>query len=123
MFNKHKVRLRNSNRVRNRIKNDMMLKDRLRLSFFMSNKHIQVQLFDFVSGNVLYGADTRGKEFRAICAENYANHKKVTAFFSMFKKNLPDSYKGAKIVFDRAWRPYMGKVASFGNSLRECFVF
>lgn len=123
MLNKHKIRLRNAKRVKNRIKKDMMLKDRLRVSFFMSNKHIQVQIFDIHVGNVLYGVDTRGKDFRMICNENYANHKKVSAFFDMFKVNLPDHYKGVKVVFDRAWRPYVGKLAVFADSLRECFIF
>ncbi|MDH4263310.1 MAG: 50S ribosomal protein L18 [Spirochaetia bacterium] len=107
-----KFRVRRKLKLRNR-------NNHKRIYMHVSNKHLNAQLINDVTGNTMITVTTVGKEGnnKKNCsnikeAKNLANE--LVAIMNEKKYKLDEAY-----VFDRGDKIYHGKVAAFVEELRE----
>lgn len=96
-------------------------KSQFRLCVCRSNRNFHAQLIDDYSACTVYHVSTLSKEFSRPVGK--LNSDVVSNLGDFFAKNLPESYKGAKIVFDSGYSAYHGLVALFADKVRSCLVF
>ncbi len=93
----------------------------LRLVFRRSNKYINVQLVDDITGKVLDGAFTGSKEFSTLFGGGVArkNAKAAEILAGVFYSRIRVLYRDSKMCFDRGKNRYCGVVKAFADSLRS----
>jgi large subunit ribosomal protein L18 len=92
-----------------------------RLLVHRSNCHFYVQLIDDKSAHTIYSTSTLSKELKS--EKRTLNSNVVLKLAQHFVNNIPDNYKGAKIVFDSGGYAYHGLVKLFADKARECLKF
>lgn len=107
-----KSRVRRKLRLRNR-------NNHKRIYMHVSNKHLNAQLINDVTGDTLITVTTIGKEGNS--AKNCSNIKEAkTLAVELVKMMNEKSYKlDESYVFDRGDKIYHGKVAAFVDELRQ----
>ncbi len=101
-------RQRRHKRIRAKISGD---KNRPRISFFKSNKHIYIQLIDDENGKTIFGISSDGIKGKTM-TEKARDMGKVVAKMALDKKIN-------SVVFDRGGFLYSGKIKVFADSARE----
>jgi large subunit ribosomal protein L18 len=101
-------------RVRTKISK---VSDRLRLSIFKSNMHLEAQIIDDSSSNTVVAASTTEKDLKLVNKSN-CNIKAAERLADVLSKRA--SKKGiSKVVFDRAGYKYHGVIKAFADAMRK----
>ena len=93
--------------------------ERPRLAVHRSNKNMQAQISDDLSGKVLLGISTQSKELDTLRGSDEGTK---TALSRAAGKLLAEKAKAAgitRVVFDRGGYLYHGRVAAFAEGARE----
>lgn len=105
-------------RIRKRIRKKIEgTPERPRLLVLKSNKYIYTHVIDDISGKVLMTVSTLDKNYR----EKNKNHKNTKAgkdLGEMLAKKLKEK-KIKKVVFDRGYYPYHGRVKELADAVRK----
>lgn len=118
MYKKVQVKKEARERVRKRIRKKIQGNSGIpRVYVFKSNRYIFTQAIDDVNGRVLTSASTMEKEFK----EKHKNTKNIEAsrhLGEIMAKRLKQK-KIEKIVFDRGFSPYHGRVKELAEAMRK----
>ncbi|UAT42982.1 50S ribosomal protein L18 [Anaplasmataceae bacterium AB001_6] len=94
----------------------------LKLVINRSNKHFYAQIVDMQKlGKVIFSSSTLSKDF--VRDNSYLNKVRVEKFAKFFVENLPNDYRGKKVVFDKSESTYCDTVSTFADIVRECLDF
>jgi len=105
---KHKLRAQRKKRIRGKISGTP---ERLRVSFFKSNRYLSAQAIDDTTGTTITAIHSK-------TANVPANIEGAKAMGASFAAQLKENGH-TTIVFDRNGYLFHGVVASFANALRE----
>src|SRR5690606_36614624 len=108
---KRDARIRRHRRVRKRVRGKP---ERPRLAVYRSNKHISAQVIDDSAGVTLVAASTYEADARA----SSSNKEGVAAV----GRRVAERARAAgieRVVFDRGWFLYHGRVAALADAARE----
>lgn len=111
---KKKARERIRRRIRKKIQGNS---ETPRVYVFKSNRYIYTQVIDDENGRVLASASTLEKEFRGK-QKNTKNIEASKLLGEIMAKRLKQK-KIKKIVFDRGFSPYHGRVKELAEAMRE----
>ena len=114
-----KEKLKNKRCWRRRNHNRGQLKtsaDRPRLCVYRSNKHINCQIIDDISGKTLVSAGTRDKALQGVAYGGNCDAAKVVGE-AIAKKAIQAGI--SKVAFDRGHYKYHGRVAALADAARE----
>lgn len=92
-----------------------------RLLVHRSNCNFYAQLIDDGLAHTVYSVSTLAKELNMSKDKRSLNSGKVLKLAEYFVSNIPDAYRGAKIVLDNGSSKYHGLVKLFDEKVRECF--
>jgi large subunit ribosomal protein L18 len=90
---------------------------RLRLSVFLSNRHIYAQIIDDLKGNTLVAASTLDKGFRLKESDPFNKETAREVGRRIAKKAIDKDIK--QVVFDRGPYLYHGKIRALADGARE----
>ncbi len=106
----------NKRSLRNRFKlKKVAVDDANRISVFISNKYMYLQLIDDENSITLASASTREKDFAGAGTCNMEAASKLGSVFA--KRALEKGVK--KVYFDRGGRAYHGKVKAIADAARK----
>ncbi|MBI3098823.1 MAG: 50S ribosomal protein L18 [Planctomycetes bacterium] len=91
--------------------------ERPRLSFYRGLKHTHAQIIDDIAGRTLCAASTVQKEIRALLKSG-GNRQAA----QILGEKIAETAKKAgitKVVFDRSWYRYHGRVKVFADAARK----
>lgn len=109
LAHKQSNQLRRSKRVRSTVSGTT---DRPRLSVHVSNMHIIAQIIDDTTGKTLAYATTVGQQYTGSLTD-----KAKLVGVDVAKK--AKKAKVTKVVFDRSYRKYHGRIKALADSARE----
>ena len=105
-------------RIRKRIRKKIQGNSEIpRVYVFKSNRYIFTQAIDDVNGRVLTSASTMEKEFKEK-HKNTKNREASRYLGEIMAKRLKQK-KIEKIVFDRGFSPYHGRVKELAEAMRK----
>ncbi len=108
-----KKRLRVQQGVRNRVRGSL---DKPRVSVYRSNKNLACQAIDDDTGKTITAISSLEQDFRGKLDGTKSERAKTLG--TEMAKRLKD--KGVeRIVFDRGWYRYHGRVKAFADAIRE----
>lgn len=107
-MNKKKKREKQVKRVRSKLKQSK----RLRLSVFVSNKHIYAQIIDDQKGQTIVSASD--KATRSV-GKDIQTAREVGKLIASYAKEK----KIKEVVFDRGGKKYHGRIKALAESARE----
>ena len=112
MLLKEQKRIRRKKRIRAKIKGAA---DRPRLAVFRSNRHFYAELINDESGKIILGL---GSDKLANGSESAKKSEIARRFGKKFAELAVDK-KILKVVFDRSYYAYHGRVKAFAEGARE----
>lgn len=111
---KKKTRERIRRRVRKKIQGNS---ETPRVYVFKSNRYIYTQAIDDENGSVLASASTLEKEFRG--KQKNTKNTEASKFLGEIMAKRLMQRKIKKIVFDRGFSPYHGRVKELAEAMRK----
>ena len=93
-----------------------------RLCVFRSNCHFYAQLIDDSNANTVFALSTLSRNFSGV-KNRKLNKDVVSSLGEFFVSNIPEDYKGVKVVFDKSCYKYHGLVMIFAEKVRKVLSF
>lgn len=111
---KKKAKIRVRKRIRRKIRG---LEEKPRVYVFKSNRYIYAQVINDEKNMVLAAASTLEKEFKEK-NKNYKNREACELLGQILAKKLLEK-KIQKVVFDRGFYPYHGRIKALAEGMRK----